>query len=262
MPSRYYSAVAQDTTLTGSVTSTSTSMTVGAVVGFPSNFPYVLAVDYNAAAEELVLVTGVSGTTITVTRGYNGTSTVAHNTGAIVRHVITAQDLTDAQLHYDATTGVHGVSGPLASGTALATHTGATGAVHGVTGAVVGTTDTQTLTNKTIDANNNTILNVASADLTLNAQAATTYTVVAGDKNKLVTLNNSSPITVTIPAATFSVGQSINFLQLGVGQVTFQGDGTSTLVYTPGLKTRAQYSIATAICIATNTFLVTGDVTP
>jgi hypothetical protein len=262
MPSRYYSAIAQDTTLTGSITNTATSMTVGAVVGYPSSFPYVVAIDYNVAAEELVLVTAASGTTLTITRAYNGTAAAAHATGAVVRHVSVAQDFTDAQNHYDATTGVHGVTGPLASGTALASHTGATGAVHGVTGAVVGTTDTQTLTNKTIDANNNTILNVAFADLTLNAQTGTTYTVVSGDKNKLVTLSNTSPITVTIPAATFSVGQSINFLQLNTGQVTFQGDGTSTLVYTPGLKTRAQYSIATAICIATNTFLVTGDVTP
>jgi hypothetical protein len=97
--------------------------------------------------------------------------------------------------------------------------------------------------------------------LTLNAQTGTTYTVVSTDANKLVTLNNSSAITVTIPSAVFSVGQQINFLQLGAGQVTFQGDGTSTIVSNPGVKTRAQYSIATAICIATNTFLLTGDIT-
>jgi hypothetical protein len=98
-------------------------------------------------------------------------------------------------------------------------------------------------------------------NVSFNAQTGTTYTVVSTDANKLVTLNNSSAITVTIPSAVFSVGQQINFLQLGAGQVTFQGDGTSTIVSNPGVKTRAQYSIATAICIATNTFLLTGDIT-
>ena len=115
MPSRYYSAIAQDTTLTGGISNSTTSMVVGAVVGFPSSFPYVLAVDYNAAAEELVLVNGSSGTTLNITRAYNGTTAVAHNTGAVVRHVITAQDLTDAQTHFDATSGVHGSTGKVAS---------------------------------------------------------------------------------------------------------------------------------------------------
>ena len=115
MPSRYYSAIAQDTTVNGSVTNSQTSIVVSAVVGFPSNFPYILALDYNASAEELVKVTAASGVTLTVERGYNGTTPVSHSTGATVRHVITAQDMTDAQNHYDASSGVHGVTSRIAS---------------------------------------------------------------------------------------------------------------------------------------------------
>jgi hypothetical protein len=109
---RYYSATALDNTLNSSITSVVTTVTLSTTpVGYPtSGNPFVLAIDYNTAAEELVLVTAYSGGTLTVTRAFNGTTAQSHNAGALVRHVIVAQDLTDAQNHYAATTSVHGIT--------------------------------------------------------------------------------------------------------------------------------------------------------
>lgn len=244
MASRYYSAVAQDTTITSGITSSSTSVTVGSTTGYPSSFPFVLALDYNSANEELVTVTNISGLTLTITRGYNGTTSVAHNTGAVVRHVITAQDLTDAQTHYDTalSAGAHGVTGALATFLGTSTSANLAALVSDETGSgslVFGTAPT--------------------IAIGINAQTGTSYTAVLADAAKLVTLSNASPITLTIPASVFSVGQIINIQQGGAGQVTIQGDGTSTVVGT-GTKLRVQYSAASVICTATNTFTLVGDI--
>jgi hypothetical protein len=175
---RYYSANAVDNTVLSGITSSVTTVTLASTpVGFPSQFPYTIAIDYDTSAEEVVLVTNAVGSVLTITRGYNGTSAQAHNAGAVVRHVIVAQDMTDFQDHIAATGSVHGVSGALAAAsdlaaatgaiastnTALAGHTGAVSGVHGVTGNVVGDTDTQTLTNKTINYTANTITNLPDA---------------------------------------------------------------------------------------------------
>ncbi|MBA2951443.1 H-type lectin domain-containing protein [Streptomyces himalayensis] len=123
----FYSNTAIQTTLSGSISAGATSMTVGATTGFPGSFPYILAVDYGAATEELVKVTAAAGTALTVERGFGSTSAQSHSLGAVVRHVVNSVDLTDFR-----------------------THEAATADVHGVTGALVGATSTQTLTNKTL----------------------------------------------------------------------------------------------------------------
>jgi hypothetical protein len=105
----------------------------------------------------------------------------------------------------------------------------------------------------------------AATTLTITAQTGTTDTPVAADASaKLVTLTNASAITVTIAAGLYAIGEQINFAQLGAGQVTFQGDTGVTVVSTGATaatpKCRVQYSTATAICTATNTWLVVGDI--
>ena len=113
---RYYSATAQDTTVTSAITSSSTTVVVGATTNFPTQYPFILALDFGAASEELVAVTGASGLTLSISRGFNGSTAQSHSTGAVVRHVAVAQDFTDAQNHYATalTAGAHGVTGALA----------------------------------------------------------------------------------------------------------------------------------------------------
>jgi hypothetical protein len=99
--------------------------------------------------------------------------------------------------------------------------------------------------------------------LTFNAQTGTTYTLVAGDADKLVTTSNGSPITVTIPPSVFTAGQQINVQSIGVGLTTFAaGAGvtiTSTGATAAAPKLRARYSACTIICTASDVFTVLGD---
>jgi hypothetical protein len=96
-----------------------------------------------------------------------------------------------------------------------------------------------------------------------NAQTGTTYTLVAADLGKIVTLSNASGITLTVPPSVFATGNMINIQQIGAGQVTLaQGAGvtiTSTGATASAPKLKKQYSAATIICTASNTFTVIGD---
>jgi hypothetical protein len=100
--------------------------------------------------------------------------------------------------------------------------------------------------------------------LTFNAQTGTTYTLVAGDADKLVTTSNASAITVTIPPSVFSAGQQINLQSIGVGLTSFAAGSGVTITSTGATAAapilRARYSACTIICTASNTFTVIGDV--
>jgi hypothetical protein len=120
-------------------------------------------------------------------------------------------------------------------------------------------TTAQTLTNKTLTS--------PLINLGVNAQTGTTYTTVLADNGKLVTLSNTSPITVTIPpfsSVAYPVGAQLNFSGINTGLVTFAQSAGVTIVSTGATASapalRARYSSATAICISQDNWLIAGDI--
>jgi hypothetical protein len=106
---------------------------------------------------------------------------------------------------------------------------------------------------------------VATAMIALNAQTGTTYTTVLADDGKLVTCDNASAIALTIPpnsSVAFGIGTQINIMQLGAGQVTITaGAGVTLRSAGSKLKTSAQYAVATCCKIASDTWVVIGNLT-
>jgi hypothetical protein len=96
----------------------------------------------------------------------------------------------------------------------------------------------------------------------INAQTGTSYTLVLEDLAKLITMDNSSPMTLTVPenaSVAFAVGDKIDILRKGAGTLTIAGTGSASVNATPGLKLRAQWSSATLVKLATNTWVLIGD---
>jgi hypothetical protein len=105
---------------------------------------------------------------------------------------------------------------------------------------------------------------VGAVPVIINGQTGTAYTLVAGDAGDIVEVNNSSAITVTVPtnaSVPYPVGTQITILQTGAGQITVAGPSGGTLNATPGTKLRAQWSSATLIKRATDTWVLIGDLT-
>lgn len=100
------------------------------------------------------------------------------------------------------------------------------------------------------------------ADISTSAQTAS-YTLVLADKTKIVEMSVASANNLTVPpnsSVAFPVGSQINILQTGAGQTTVVAGSGVTVNATPGLKLRAQWSYATLIKRATDTWVLVGDI--
>lgn len=89
----------------------------------------------------------------------------------------------------------------------------------------------------------------------LNAQTGTTYTLVAGDAGKTITLSNASPVAVTLPqdsTADLPDGAVVSFYNLGAGAVTISQGTGATLQ--GGSITLAQYEVTSVIKLSANTY--------
>lgn len=227
MTTRKYSSRSQQTTLTGTLTSGATSATVVSAtallggVTISSGETFTIVIDPDTALEEIVDVTSVSSNTLIfgTGRGADGSSAQEHSAGAVVRHMAIGRDYREANTHIEASTAVHG----LASGVA-----------------VVGDTKEQTLTNKTINAANNTITGITSAMIAdgtivngdISASAAIAYSKLAltgaitSSDIANDTIVNADINTAAAIAATKIAGTAVTQADTGTVTSTMIADGT------------------------------------
>lgn len=292
---RKFSTTSVATTLAAGINSSATSIVLatgtgaalmgGVTLAAGNVDSFGIALDVDTQNEEIVWVTQVSGDTLTVVRAQAGTSAIAHTAGASVKHVFTGNDATffttgtataDAAVPKSTVTSKGDLIVGTASGVVARQGVGADGyvltadstltngvkwaAVSGPAGDVT-LTGVQTLTNKTLTA--------PIITLGLNAQTGTTYTFLAADAANLITANNSSAQTYSIPTnatTAFAIGTQINLIQIGTGQVTVSAatPGTTTVLSTgttaAAPKTRARYSALTLVKAATDLWYVMGDI--
>jgi len=98
-------------------------------------------------------------------------------------------------------------------------------------------------------------------DTITNAQSAS-YTLALADRSKMIEMSVASGNTLTVPpnsSVAYPVGTTITVLQTGAGQTTITPGSGVTINATPGLKLRAQWSSATLIKRATDTWVALGD---
>lgn len=274
---RQYSSISVETTLASGISSTATTMTVAAGTGSAllggvtlaagNVDQFTVALDPDTTNEEIVFITAASTDTFTIVRARAGTSGVTHSAGATVKHVLTSDDLNafKASISPVANVGFGGSTSGTTTVQASAVAGTTTLTLPAATDTLVARDTTDTLTNKTLTSPtlNTPTINDARQNLTLNAQTGTTYTLALTDNGRLVTLNNAAAITVTVPlnaTVAFPTGAIVNLQQIGAGQVTVAGAAGVTLNGT-GTKTRAQWSAASLVKTATDTWTLIGDIT-
>ena len=103
------------------------------------------------------------------------------------------------------------------------------------------------------------------AYLPTNAQTGTSYTLALTDVAYIVEMNNASANTLTVPpnsSVAFPVGSQLIVLQTNTGQTTIAA-GSGVTINSSGskLKLTGQWSAATLIKRATNTWVLVGDIT-
>jgi hypothetical protein len=288
---RQYSGSAVATTITAGINTTDTTCSLAATTGWPGSagVSFYVVLDPGASTEEKCSAT-ISGSTLTLVRGQDDTSASSHASGAAIYPVFTANDADEANEVVSKLTTKGDLlvtSGSALNRLAVGTNTYAlladSSATNGVAWGQIaagGLASNAVTTAKILDANvtadklaSDSVTQVKIADravgsaeltnLTLNAQTGTTYTLVLTDAQKLVTLSNAGSITATVPpnsSVAFTVGDQVNLMQLGAGQVTVAaGSGVTVSSQGTKLKLNGQYATGTLVKVATDSWVLIGN---
>lgn len=252
MARRYYSSIAAQTTLSAGVNNSTATIPVTAVSGWPSSFPYTLLIDKDTVNEEIVSVTGRAGTTLTVTRGVDGSAAVAHSAGANVQHGVSARDFDEPN---DFINGTGGVTTALLADSSVTSAKIADGTIVNAdinASAAIAQSKVATLV---------TDLAAKFPLLVTTNEETASYTLILGDAQGVVEMNVATANTLTVPpnsSVAYPVGTSILVVQTGAGQTTITAGAGVTINSYLGLKIVGRWAGCTLIKRATDTWVAVG----
>jgi hypothetical protein len=128
----------------------------------------------------------------------------------------------------------------------------------------LGNVDNTSDANKPVSTATQTALDAKTNKLIVTNRQTASYTLVLGDADKLVEINNASANNLTVPlnsSVAFATGTQILLAQYGAGQTTIVATSGVTIRSNGAkLKLNAQYSGATLIKIDTNEWYLFGDI--
>ena len=98
-----------------------------------------------------------------------------------------------------------------------------------------------------------------SAVVTTVKDIAASYSILAADENTTLRSTSATAITITIPNV-LNVGERVDVIQFGAGQITFAAGSGATLNSNGAkLKTQGQYAGVTVVCVASGQYVLVGN---
>jgi trimeric autotransporter adhesin len=109
------------------------------------------------------------------------------------------------------------------------------------------------------DSNTVTVSASASSVLTV-AEKTANYTLTAADNGGVIVFNSASNLTLTVPSAFCVQGYNCSVIRRGAGSVTIVPSGVTMLSEVSRNKIAIQYGAASIVCIASNVFVLSGNI--